>query len=67
MPEGSHLTIDETQLQAGVLNSTGVGNARLLKTLAEIQKVLSAVDKACDSVFVSFPNWKTFFSTYCFA
>ncbi|KAL3524047.1 hypothetical protein ACH5RR_016881 [Cinchona calisaya] len=39
LAEGSHLTIDETQLQAGTLNSTGVENARLLKSLMERQKV----------------------------
>uniref|UniRef100_A0A5B7BBM3 Putative mini-chromosome maintenance complex-binding protein n=1 Tax=Davidia involucrata TaxID=16924 RepID=A0A5B7BBM3_DAVIN len=39
LAEGSHLTIDETQLQAGTLNSTGVENARLLKNLMELQKV----------------------------
>ncbi|CAN4101635.1 unnamed protein product [Withania somnifera] len=39
LTEGSHLTIDETQLQAGTLNSTGVENARVLKSLLELQKV----------------------------
>lgn len=39
LAEGSHLTIDETQLKAGTLNSVGVENARLLKTLMELQKV----------------------------
>ncbi|XP_009799229.1 mini-chromosome maintenance complex-binding protein [Nicotiana sylvestris] len=39
LAEGSHLTIDETQLQAGTLNSTGVDNARVLKSLLELQKV----------------------------
>ncbi|CAI9091851.1 OLC1v1026951C1 [Oldenlandia corymbosa var. corymbosa] len=39
LAEGSHLTIDETQLQAGTLNSTGVENARVLKMLMEFQKV----------------------------
>lgn len=39
LAEGSHLTIDETQLQAGTLNSTGVENARVLKSLLELQKV----------------------------
>ncbi|KAA8533987.1 hypothetical protein F0562_031504 [Nyssa sinensis] len=39
LAEGTHLTIDETQLQAGTLNSTGVENARLLKNLMESQKV----------------------------
>lgn len=39
LAEGSHLTIDETQLQAGTLNSTGVENARVLKSLLEWQKV----------------------------
>ncbi|KAL3521301.1 hypothetical protein ACH5RR_019450 [Cinchona calisaya] len=39
LAEGSHLTIDETQLQAGTLNTTGVDNARVLKSLMELQKV----------------------------
>lgn len=39
LAEGSHLTIDETQLQAGTLNSTGVENTRVLKSLLELQKV----------------------------
>ena len=39
LAEGTHLTIDETQLQTGTLNSTGVDNARVLKSLTELQKV----------------------------
>ncbi|PON34962.1 Mini-chromosome maintenance complex-binding protein [Parasponia andersonii] len=39
LAEGTHLTIDETQLEAGTLNSVGVDNARMLKTLMELQKV----------------------------
>ncbi|XP_023553593.1 mini-chromosome maintenance complex-binding protein-like [Cucurbita pepo subsp. pepo] len=39
LAEGSHLMIDETQLEIGTLNSLGVENARLLKTLMESQKV----------------------------
>ncbi|KAK9124699.1 hypothetical protein Sjap_014301 [Stephania japonica] len=39
MAEGTHLTIDETQLDSGILNSTGISNARLLKNLLECQKV----------------------------
>ncbi|XP_031282616.1 mini-chromosome maintenance complex-binding protein-like [Pistacia vera] len=39
LAEGSHLIIDETRLEAGTLNSTGVENARLLKQLMEFQKV----------------------------
>ncbi|KAJ8442669.1 hypothetical protein Cgig2_003713 [Carnegiea gigantea] len=39
LAEGSHLIIDETQLQVGTLNSTGVENVRSLKNLAELQKV----------------------------
>ncbi|CAN4076304.1 unnamed protein product [Withania somnifera] len=39
LAEGSHLTIDETQLQAGTLHSTGVENVRVLKRLLELQKV----------------------------
>ncbi|KAL8218070.1 hypothetical protein R6Q57_021443 [Mikania cordata] len=37
--EGSHFTIDETQLQSGTLNSNGVENTRVLKDLMEFQKV----------------------------
>ncbi|KAI7738486.1 hypothetical protein M8C21_016448 [Ambrosia artemisiifolia] len=37
--EGSHVTIDETQLQSGTLNSNGVENTRLLKDLMEFQKL----------------------------
>ncbi|CAN0923837.1 Mini-chromosome maintenance complex-binding protein [Linum grandiflorum] len=39
LAEGSHLTIDETRLQSGTLNSVGIENARLLKNLTELQKV----------------------------
>ncbi|GMY08375.1 mini-chromosome maintenance complex-binding protein [Fagus crenata] len=39
LAEGSHLIIDETQLESGTLNSVGVENATLLKTLMELQKV----------------------------
>ncbi|KAK9167966.1 hypothetical protein Syun_000106 [Stephania yunnanensis] len=39
MAEGTHLTIDETHLDSGILNSTGVSNTRLLKNLLECQKV----------------------------
>ncbi|CAL1371747.1 unnamed protein product [Linum trigynum] len=39
LAEGSHLTIDETQLETGTLNSVGIENARLLKDLVELQKV----------------------------
>ncbi|CAO2825793.1 unnamed protein product [Amaranthus hypochondriacus] len=39
LAEGSHIIIDETQLQAGTLNSTGVENARSLKNLTESQQV----------------------------
>lgn len=34
------MIIDETQLEAGTLNSVGVENARLLKNLTELQKVI---------------------------
>ncbi|KAK1415433.1 hypothetical protein QVD17_31214 [Tagetes erecta] len=37
--EGSHFTIDETQLQSGTLSSNGVENTRLLRELMEFQKV----------------------------
>ncbi|XP_012840012.1 PREDICTED: mini-chromosome maintenance complex-binding protein [Erythranthe guttata] len=36
---GSHLTIDETTLQSGTLNSTGVENVRVLKNMMQTQKV----------------------------
>ncbi|KAL6581274.1 hypothetical protein OROMI_007197 [Orobanche minor] len=39
LAEGSHLIIDETQLQSGTLNSTGVENTRILKNMMESQKV----------------------------
>ncbi|KAJ8763975.1 hypothetical protein K2173_004839 [Erythroxylum novogranatense] len=39
LAEGSHLIIDETQLETGILSSVGVENARLLKDLVELQKV----------------------------
>ncbi|GAA0141636.1 hypothetical protein LIER_02739 [Lithospermum erythrorhizon] len=39
LAEGSHLTIDETQLKAGSLDSTGIDNTRVLKSLLEWQKV----------------------------
>lgn len=40
LAHGSHMTIDETQLESGTLNSLGLENARLLKCLAESQKVV---------------------------
>lgn len=40
LAEGSHLIFDETHLEAGTLNSVGVENARVLKTLMELQKVI---------------------------
>ncbi|KMT18905.1 hypothetical protein BVRB_2g030060 [Beta vulgaris subsp. vulgaris] len=39
LAEGSHLTVDETKLQSGTLNSTGVENTRSLKNLTEVQQV----------------------------
>ncbi|OVA19671.1 Mini-chromosome maintenance complex-binding protein [Macleaya cordata] len=39
LAEGTHLTLDETQLNAGILNSTGIENVRLLKNLMDLQKV----------------------------
>ncbi|KAI4372896.1 hypothetical protein MLD38_011077 [Melastoma candidum] len=39
LPESSHVVIDETQLEAGTLNSDGVQNARLLTSLTEFQKL----------------------------
>ncbi|KAL8148561.1 mini-chromosome maintenance complex-binding protein isoform X2 [Apium graveolens] len=39
LSEGTHLIVDATELQTGTLNSVGVENVRLLKTLLESQKV----------------------------
>ncbi|XP_018821915.1 mini-chromosome maintenance complex-binding protein isoform X1 [Juglans regia] len=39
LAEGSHIIIDETQLEAGTLNSVGMENARLLRNLMELQRV----------------------------
>ncbi|KAJ6831676.1 mini-chromosome maintenance complex-binding protein [Iris pallida] len=39
LAQGTHLTMDETYLQAGELNSNGVENVRLLKHLMDWQKV----------------------------
>lgn len=39
LPEGSHLMVDETQLESGSLGSTGIENTKLLKSLMEFQKV----------------------------
>ncbi|GMJ11831.1 E2F target gene 1 [Hibiscus trionum] len=39
LPEGSHLMVDETQLESGSLNSIGIDNTKLLKNLIEFQKV----------------------------
>lgn len=41
------MIFDETQLQAGTLNSVGVENARLLKNLMEYQKVIIPDIHAC--------------------
>ena len=40
LPQGSHLTFDETLLQSGSLTSKGVENTMLLKNLMESQKVI---------------------------
>ncbi|CAH9059927.1 unnamed protein product [Cuscuta epithymum] len=39
LADGTHVTIDETQLKPGNLNSTGINNTRLLKSLLDLQKV----------------------------
>ncbi|KAH9292375.1 hypothetical protein KI387_042437, partial [Taxus chinensis] len=39
LASGTHLTIDETQLKAGTLNSTGVQNVQIFRNLLEWQKV----------------------------
>ena len=41
--DGTHLILDETELQPGTLNSVGVENANLLKNLLECQKVKSSL------------------------
>ncbi|XP_026424247.1 mini-chromosome maintenance complex-binding protein-like isoform X2 [Papaver somniferum] len=39
LADGTHLILDETQLNPGTLNSTGVENVQILKSLMEMQKV----------------------------
>ncbi|KAL0382205.1 UNVERIFIED_CONTAM: Mini-chromosome maintenance complex-binding protein [Sesamum calycinum] len=39
LAEGTHLTIDETSLQTGTLDSVGCENARVLKNMMDLQKV----------------------------
>ncbi|XVE90970.1 hypothetical protein DITRI_Ditri20bG0118200 [Diplodiscus trichospermus] len=39
LPEGSHLMVDETQLESGSLSAIGIENTKLLKNLLEFQKV----------------------------
>lgn len=39
LAEGTHLTLDETALQAGTLGTIGVQNLEVLKHLLEWQKV----------------------------
>ncbi|KAI3994201.1 hypothetical protein MKX01_012458 [Papaver californicum] len=39
LAEGTHLILDETQLNPGTLNSTGVENVKVLKSLVELQNV----------------------------
>jgi hypothetical protein len=39
LAEGTHLTLDETALEAGTLNATGIQNLASLKHLLEWQKV----------------------------
>lgn len=62
LAEGSHLTIDETQLQAGTLNSTGVENARVLRNLLELQKVIRMDWWACKYLLSC---WSTPDSSIC--
>jgi hypothetical protein len=40
LAEGTHLTLDETALEAGTLNATGIQNLASLKHLLEWQKVI---------------------------
>lgn len=39
LADGTHLTLDETTLQAGTLNAVGVQNIEVLKHLLQWQKV----------------------------
>ncbi|XP_026412288.1 mini-chromosome maintenance complex-binding protein-like [Papaver somniferum] len=39
LADGTHLILDETQLYPGTLNSTGVENVQVLKSLMEMQKL----------------------------
>lgn len=39
LASGTHLTIDETQLKAGTLNSTGIHNVQIFRNMLEWQKV----------------------------
>ncbi|XP_022743028.1 mini-chromosome maintenance complex-binding protein isoform X2 [Durio zibethinus] len=39
LPEGSHIMVDETQLESGSLSSIGIENTKSLKNLMEFQKV----------------------------
>ncbi|ERN05393.1 mini-chromosome maintenance complex-binding protein isoform X1 [Amborella trichopoda] len=39
LAQGTHLTIDETELKAGTLNATGVDNIRILKQFLDFQRV----------------------------
>lgn len=39
LADGTHLTLDETTLQAGTLNAVGVQNVEVLKHLLQWQKV----------------------------
>lgn len=39
LADGTHLTLDETTLQAGALNAVGVQNVEVLKHLLQWQKV----------------------------
>ncbi|KAK8651463.1 hypothetical protein V6N13_141064 [Hibiscus sabdariffa] len=64
LPEGSHLMVDETQLESGSLNSIGIENTKILKNLIEFQKVeydfqFYKVEMAADIQLLIFSDGKS--------
>ncbi|KAL4342589.1 hypothetical protein GQ457_08G010140 [Hibiscus cannabinus] len=64
LPEGSHLIVDETQLESGSLNSIGIENTKILKNLIEFQKVeydfqFYKVEMAADIQLLIFSDGKS--------
>jgi hypothetical protein len=53
LPQGAHLTFDETTLQTGSLTPKGVENTVLLKNLMESQMVLVTYDIEPNFLFYS--------------